>query len=114
MIAQLPAWVPDLAGLCGALLAVAGVVALVLKVTRPSFNKAVGDALQPKFEILGKSIDTTHKDLTSSLDLTHRRIDDLRARVDDTARRLDVHTASEEAATTQLLELLKDRVHPKD
>lgn len=87
MIGTVPAWIPDLAAYCAATLGVGGVVALVLKAARPGFDKAVTDAINPRFDQLDKAIVDTRTELT-------RRIDDANARLDAHMRVEERHAAS--------------------
>lgn len=94
MIGAVPAWIPDLAAYCAATLGVGGVVALVLKAARPGFDKAVSDAINPRFDQLEHQIADTRNELT-------RRIDDANAR-------LDAHMRVEELQAQSLDKSLSD------
>jgi len=87
MIGTVPAWIPDLAAYCAATLGVGGVVALVLKAARPGFDKAVSDAINPRFDQLEHQIADTRNELT-------RRIDDANARLDAHMRIEELHAQS--------------------
>jgi hypothetical protein len=93
VIGTLPAWVGDLGVLCGAAAGVGVVVGLVLKMAKPGFNQAVGEALQPRFDELHTALTNTQQDLTVRIDTV--RVD-LSRRIDDSNARLDAHMRVEE------------------